>query len=148
MPNSSPQDTLFANMQVIRRFIELKGTFLSLYIDKASHFTTTRHGGLHYQVAQEHDDTQIERALHELDIHLITANSPQAKGRIEVTFRLFQDRLIKEMRLANIKNYQQANRFFVSSLHLCATKYIFRNFSPQINYLIPYLFLSIDYHNY
>lgn len=32
-----PQDTLFANMQVIRRFIELKGTFLSLYVDKASH---------------------------------------------------------------------------------------------------------------
>lgn len=66
---------------------------------------------MHYQVAQEHDDTQIERAFCELDIHLITANSPQAKGRIEVTFRLFQDRLIKEMRLAKIKNYQQANRF-------------------------------------
>ena len=108
-----PKDTLFANMHVIRRFIELKGTFLSLYVDKASHFTTTRHGGLHYHVAPEHDDTQIERALRELNIHLITANSPQAKGRIEVTFRLFQDRLIKEMRLANIKNYQQANRFLI-----------------------------------
>ncbi len=109
-----PQDTLFATMHVIRRFIELKGTFLSLYVDKASHFTTTRHGGLHYQVAQEHDDTQIERALRELDIHLITANSPQAKGRIEVTFRFFQDRLIKEMRLAKIKNYQQANTFLLT----------------------------------
>ena len=109
-----PKDTLLANMRVIRRFIEIKGTFMSLYVDKASHFKTTRHGGLHYNVVQEHGDTQIERALKELDINIITANSPQSKGRIEVTFRLFQDRLIKEMRLANIKNYQQANKFLIN----------------------------------
>jgi hypothetical protein len=109
-----PKDTLFANMHVIRRFVEIKGTFTSLYVDKASHFKTTRHGGLHYNVAREHGDTQIERALNELDINIITANSPQAKGRIEVTFRLFQDRLIKEMRLANVKNYQQANKFLIN----------------------------------
>ncbi len=110
----SPGDTLFANMSVIRSFIEIKGIFLSLYVDKASHFKTTRHGGLHYNVAREQEDTQIERALKELDINIITANSPQAKGRIEVTFRFFQDRLIKEMRLAMIKNYQQANRFLIN----------------------------------
>ena len=106
-----PKDTLFANMHVIRRFIQIKGVFMSLYVDKASHFKTTRHGGLHYNVAQEQEETQIERALDELGINIIFANSPQAKGRIEVTFRLFQDRLIKEMRLAGIKNYSQANRF-------------------------------------
>ena len=106
-----PKDTLFANMQVIRRFIEIKGLFYSLYVDKASHFKTTRHGGLHYNVAQEQEETQIERALEELGINIIPANSPQAKGRIEVTFRLFQDRLIKEMRLAGVKNYTQANKF-------------------------------------
>jgi hypothetical protein len=60
-----------------------KCTFLSLYVDKASHFKTTRHAGLPYQVTHEHDETQIERALHELNINLITANSPQVKGRIE-----------------------------------------------------------------
>ena len=106
-----PKDTLYANMYVIRRFIEIKGVFMSLYVDKASHFKTTRHGGLHYNIAQEQEHTQIERALSELGINIIPANSPQAKGRIEVTFRLFQDRLIKEMRLAKIKNYAQANRF-------------------------------------
>lgn len=106
-----PKDTLFANMYVIRRLIEIKGVFLSLYVDKASHFITTRHGGLHYNVAQEHEETQIERALGELGINIIPANSPQAKGRIEVTFRLFQDRLIKEMRLAGIKDYDNANKF-------------------------------------
>lgn len=105
------KDTLFANMHVLRRFIEMKGIFISLYVDKAAHFKTTRYGGLHVNVAQEQEDTQIERALKELDINIIPAGSPQAKGRIEVTFRLFQDRLIKEMRLAKIKNYNQANRY-------------------------------------
>lgn len=108
-----PKDTLFANMHVIRRFIKIKGIFMSLYADKASHFKTTRHGGLHYSVNQEQDDTQIERALKELGITIIPANSPQAKGRIEVTFRLFQDRLIKEMRLAGIKDYDRANQFIL-----------------------------------
>ena len=107
----SLKDTLFSNMHVLKRFIEIKGLFYCLYVDKASHFKTTRHGGLHYNVAQEQEETQIERALNELGINIIPANSPQAKGRIEVTFRLFQDRLIKEMRLAGIRNYDEANRF-------------------------------------
>lgn len=106
-----PKDTVFANMHVIRRFIEIKGLFMSLYVDKASHFKTTRHGGLHYNVNPEQKDTQIQRALEELGITIIPANSPQAKGRIEVTFRLFQDRLIKEMRLAQVKDYDEANKF-------------------------------------
>ena len=100
-------------MHVIRRFIEIKGVFMSLYVDKASHFKTKRDGRIHYNVAQDQEETQIERALNELGINIISANSPQAKGRIEVTFRLFQDRLIKEMRLAGIKNYQQANKFLI-----------------------------------
>ncbi len=119
-----PKDTVFANMQVIRRFIEIKGIFMSLYADKASHFKTTRQGGLHYSVNQEQGDTQIERALEELGITLIPANSPQAKGRIEVTFRLFQDRLIKEMRIAGIKDYNEANQFVLEKfLPYYNTKY-------------------------
>jgi hypothetical protein len=110
-----PKDTLFANMHVLRRFIEGKGIFTALYVDKASHFKTTRHGGLHYSVDPEQAGTQIERALKELDINIIWANSPQAKGRIEVTFRLFQDRFIKEMRLASVKTYTQANEFLLNT---------------------------------
>jgi hypothetical protein len=110
-----PRDALLANMYVIRRFIERKGLFMALYADKASHFKTTRHGGIHYQVNPEHEETQIERALNELDINLIPANSPQAKGRVERLFGLLQDRLIKEMRLAKIKNYTQANRFLLKT---------------------------------
>jgi len=108
-----PSDTLFANMRVIRTFIEKKGLFISLYTDKASHFKTTRKSGIHYNVNPEQDDTQIQRALDELGITLILANSPQAKGRVERLFGTFQDRLIHEMRLAKICNYEQANKFLI-----------------------------------
>lgn len=105
------RDTTFNNMHVIRRVVETNGIFKSLYVDKASHFTTTRHGGLHVEISQDNDDTQIERALEELGVTLIPANSPQAKGRVERLFRTLQDRLIKEMRLAGIANYDDANLF-------------------------------------
>ena len=79
-----PSDTMFANMSVIRGFIERKRLFTALYVDRASHFETTRYGGLHVNVSPEQDDTQIERALNELGITIIPANSPQAKGRVEI----------------------------------------------------------------
>jgi len=109
-----PYDGVFNNMEVIRRTIEKKGIFTALYADKASHFTTTRYGGLHVKVSREQDDTQIERVLQEIGITFIPANSPQAKGRIERLFRTFQDRFIKELRLHNVKSYRQANKFLQS----------------------------------
>ncbi|WP_460178116.1 transposase family protein [Thermodesulfovibrio hydrogeniphilus] len=98
-------------MSVIRAYIEQRGVFMALYTDKASHFRTTRHGGLHYHVEVQHKETQIARALNELGIKLINANTPQAKGRVERKFRFFQDRLIKEMRLSGIRDYDEANKF-------------------------------------
>lgn len=106
-----PSDGVFNNMEVVRKTVEKEGLFSALYADKASHFTTTRYGGLHVKIAQEQDDTQIERSLQEIGITFIPANSPQAKGRVERLFRTLQDRFIKELRLHNIKNYHQANRF-------------------------------------
>ncbi len=106
-----PAETTKANMKVIKDYILQRGVFMALYTDKASHFKTTRHGGVHYNVSLEHKDTQIQRALKRLGIELIHANSPQAKGRIERLFRFFQDRLIKEMRLRDIKDYETANKF-------------------------------------
>lgn len=106
-----PSDTVFANMHVLRIFIEKKGIFMCLYVDHASHFKGPRHQAIHYDNKKEETYSQIERALDELGINIINANSCQAKGRIERLFGFFQDRLIKEMRLAGIKNYDQANEF-------------------------------------
>jgi len=104
-------DGVFNNMEVIRETIEAKGLFYALYVDKASHFKTTRYGGVHVNVAPEQEDTHIERALEELNIRLIWAHSPQAKGRIERLFGLFQDRFIKELRLRGINEYTEANKY-------------------------------------
>ena len=105
------KDTVFNNMEVIKIWIKKKGIFIALYTDKASHFTTTRHAGIHYDISDEHDDTQIEQALGELSITLITADSPQAKGRVERLFKTLQDRLINELHIYNIKDYDEANHY-------------------------------------
>lgn len=94
--------------QTIRR----KGAPLSYYVDGASHNRTHRKGGVHYRTKDNEDykDTQIERALAELGINLIVAGSPQAKGRVERLFGTFQDRLISELRLHEIRTMREANR--------------------------------------
>lgn len=58
--------------------------------------------------------TQFGRAMQELDIELICANSPQAKGRVEKANRTLQDRLIKELRLRGINDIAAANAFLPS----------------------------------
>jgi hypothetical protein len=60
--------------------------------------------------------TMFEQAMSELGIELICASSPQAKGRVERANQTLQDRLVKEMRLAGISDYQQANAFLAKYL--------------------------------
>ena len=55
--------------------------------------------------------TQFGRALHELNIDIICANAPQAKGRVERANGTLQDRLVKEMRLAGISTIEAGNAF-------------------------------------
>ena len=55
--------------------------------------------------------TQFCRGLNELNIDLIYANSPQAKGRVERANKTLQDRLVKELRLRNISDINTANAF-------------------------------------
>lgn len=57
--------------------------------------------------------TMFEQAVSELGIELICASSPQAKGRVERANQTLQDRLVKEMRLAGISDYHQANAFLI-----------------------------------
>ena len=104
-------DSTLNNMSVIKSVIEEKGLFGSLYVDKASMFTTTRHGGTHVNIKEEQNDTQIQRALKSLNITMSNANSPQAKGRVERLFKTFKDRLVKEPKLKKIETMEEANRY-------------------------------------
>lgn len=87
-----------------------KGLPSSFYLDRASQFTTTRHGGLH-RTQRDDQPTQFERAMNELGIRLIFAHSPQARGRGERINGTFQDRLVAELRLAGITTYEGATAY-------------------------------------
>ena len=104
-------DNTINNMLVMKEIVKRKGIPLGFYVDGASHFFTTRHGGTHVRIKEEQEETQIERAIKELGSNLIPAGSPQAKGRIERLFGTFQDRLVNEMNLREISNLEDANNF-------------------------------------
>ena len=105
------KDTSINNMKVIKGIIERYGIPIAFYVDRASHFFTTRHGGMHVKIKEVLEDTQIQRACKEININLIGALSPQAKGRIERLFETFQDRLTNELKLNSIDSIEKGNRF-------------------------------------
>jgi hypothetical protein len=92
-------------MKSTKSYIEEFGRPASFYADR----------GVVYKVNHNNPDndkiTQYKRALDELHIRLIHARSPEAKGRVENLFGTLQDRLVKELRLANVSSIEQANRF-------------------------------------
>jgi len=93
-------------LNATREYIEKYGRPHALYSDKHSVFRVNREGALKTQ-----GKTQFGRAMEELGIRTICANSPQAKGRVERKNRDFQNRLVKAMRLKNISTIEQGNAF-------------------------------------
>jgi len=106
-----PADSTETNMATIKGYIKRHGRPMAIYVDKASHFRTTRKASVEEQLNGTPALTQIQRALGELGIECISANSPQAKGRVERCFGTAQDRLVKEFRLNGISSIAQANEF-------------------------------------
>lgn len=93
--------------QLFKRF-GLPGAF---YLDRGSQFTTTRRGGSRYEVKSDQEDTHFERAMKDLGVALIFANSPQARGRGERLNGSFQGRLVNELKLHGIENCEEATRY-------------------------------------
>lgn len=93
----------------MREYIELHGRPKGLYTDRHSVFSVNRD-----EVLAGEGKTQFARALEELDIVLILANSPQAKGRVERRNRDLQNRLVKFLRLHNIITIEEANAILPS----------------------------------
>jgi len=95
-------------MAAVREVIERKGLFCSLYSDRGSHFFYTPKAG---EPVDKGRLTQFGRALRELNIHMIPAYSPQARGRMERNYGTWQGRLPQELRLAGIATVEAANQF-------------------------------------
>jgi hypothetical protein len=100
-------DTSRANQEVIRRWTERNGRAGAFYFDRAAHFA----GKPDEDGGDTREQTQVGRMLLELDIEPILANSPQAKGRVERTFKTHQDRLVKKLRERRISTIEAANDF-------------------------------------
>jgi transposase InsO family protein len=108
-------DSTEENMKLLWSYLEKFGRPLSFYTDKASLFQTAEKRKREEPGVEkdpvEMPPTQIGRALRELGITWIAAHSPQAKGRVERNFGTAQDRLVKGMRVADVRTIEQANQY-------------------------------------
>lgn len=95
-----------------QHYLESVGRPMNLYTDRGGVYKVNIH------TAEGDHETQYQRALKELDIGLIHARSPQAKGRVERLFGTLQNRLVKELRLKSIATMPEANHYLQEE-YLC-----------------------------
>ena len=99
-------ETTFNYLRCLKQHLSRHGCPLCIYSDRHSIFSNNAK-----EQHSLHQPSQFSRALQQLDIQLYTANTPQAKGRIERSFKTLQHRLTKELRLQDICSIEQANLF-------------------------------------
>ncbi len=105
------EETTEASFETFRQYVGRYGLPRSVYADRASIYRTTRDATVDENLADKLPETQFGRAMQELDVELILAHSPQAKGRVERRNAVFQDRLVKALRLKGISDLEGANAF-------------------------------------
>lgn len=99
-------ESTFDYFAATRGYLQRHGKPIAFYSDKASIFRIAKR-----DTAKGPNVTQFARALSELNIDIICANSSQAKGRVERANKTLQDRLVKELRLQGVSTMQEGNRF-------------------------------------
>jgi transposase InsO family protein len=101
----TPSESTHTYFLATKQHIENHGKPIAFYSDRLSVFK------VHSKSTQEKIMTQFGRALYELNIDLLRANSCQAKGRVERANKTLQDRLVKELRLRRISTFAKANAY-------------------------------------
>jgi transposase len=102
------QEGTLSSLRGIKDVIEKRGLFSSLYTDRGSHYWSTPEAG---GKVDKVNLTQLGKAMERLNIKMIPAYSPEARGRCERMFGTHQDRLPKELALAGIRDMEAANRY-------------------------------------
>lgn len=117
---------------LLRQLVRRHGIPGAVYSDRHSifAFSRTKPMTLAEQFRGHHDPTQVGRALQELGIHWIAAQSPQAKGRIERLFGTLQDRLVAELRLAQARTLPDAHRVLTRFLPRYNARFVRRPADP------------------
>jgi transposase len=105
----SKEETTEAAMRVVWAWITRYGIPSSIYCDRKSVYITEREPTLEEQLAGVEPMTAFGLACRKLGVEIITAHSPQAKGRVERNHGVYQDRFVKELRLRGIRSIEQAN---------------------------------------
>ena len=105
-------------MDSFKRYIQKRGLPMSVYLDKYKTYKSTAKPSIQDELNDLEPLSDFERALKELGVEVLHANSPQAKGRIERLFGTLQDRLVKEMRLRRIRTLEEGNQFLEEYLPL------------------------------
>ncbi len=103
----APEETFFAYCEASRHYFERNGKPVAFYSDKHGIFRVNQARPLGLTSGL----TQFGRAMQELDIQIICANTPQAKGRIERANQTLQDRLVKELRLRGLSDIESGNAY-------------------------------------
>lgn len=98
-------------MQSTQSYLRMHGRPVAFYVDKDSIYRINRQASIEEQLRDSQPMTQYARAMQELDIEVIFAHSPQAKGRVERGFKTHQDRLVKELRINGISGREDGNKF-------------------------------------
>lgn len=130
------QEDIQGYFAMLRRIVETKGVPLSLYHDKHTIFLSPKKEveTVEEQLAGKRRLTQVGRALAELGITSIPADSPEAKGRIERLWRTFQDRLVSELRLADVRDIDAANRMLHRFLPRYNRRFVVPPAEPECAY--------------
>jgi transposase len=107
----SEEETTIAAMEAFRGYVKCYGLPRALYVDRDSIYRCGREATIAENLAGNEPTTQFGRSMEELDVAIIMAHSPQAKGRVERVHGTLQDRLVKALRRAKISDLAAANRF-------------------------------------
>jgi transposase len=121
-----PSESTDSYFEALRGYLEAHGCPVAFYSDKHSVFRVLRKDAKGGQGM-----TQFGRALAELNIEIICANSSQAKGRVERVNRTLQDRLAKELRLADICDMEAGNAFLPEFLQRFNERFAVRAAKPE-----------------
>lgn len=128
----------FAKSETTNEYFKLVNTYISSfgkpkawYTDKYGVFRINSKKGGSAGTTDNNGLTQFGRAMRELSINMVFANSPQAKGRVEKVNRTLQDRLVKEMRLKRITSIKQGNKFLPEFVRQYNRKFAVEPINPR-----------------
>lgn len=121
-------ESAFSYFAATKSYLERHGKPVAFYSDKASVFRVSARKNQTFEKAPL---TQFGRAMSDLNIDIICANTSQAKGRVERANLTLQDRLVKELRLAGISTMDEANTFAVGYVEQFNAKFGKAALSPR-----------------